>query len=233
MRRLPVVSLMWLLLAGVVAGCASARIELDPRVRERLPSASVVHVVAYHVEAPPLTTAKAVATGSLFGAVGGAVVGTRAATVGKELMAKHKVTENLSSQLASALSDQLKGTLPNLRRAPAAPASEEVEDLRRVGLRPYVLDVRGSGSIMYYGSNWARYRLLYAGRARLVDTENGRVVWQGVCDHKGPDDPAQSPTLDELEAADGVAYRRMLGNATAACTTDLLKQFRGEAPSTS
>ena len=36
MRRLPVVSVMWLLLAGVVAACAPARIELDPRV-VRLP----------------------------------------------------------------------------------------------------------------------------------------------------------------------------------------------------
>jgi hypothetical protein len=94
-----------------------------------------------------------------------------------------------------------------------------------------VLDVRASGSIMYDGSNWARYRLLYASRARLIDTGNGRIAWQGVCDHRGPDDTEKSPTLDDLEAADGVAYRRMLGDATAFCATELLRQFRGGAPS--
>lgn len=233
MRRMPAASLMWLVLAGVLAGCASARIALDPRVRESLPAASVVHVVAYPTDAPPLMTAKAMAAGSLFGGIGGAVVGVRAASVGKDLMAKHKVVDDLSTQLASKLSDELGRTLPNLKRATSVPSGQEVEDLRRAGLRPYVVDVRGAGMIMYYLSNLARYRLVYSGRARLVDTENGRVVWQGVCDNKGPEDAAQGPTLDELEADDGVAYRRLLGDATAACATDLLKQFRGEAAAAS
>jgi hypothetical protein len=188
-----------------------------------------VHVVAYPAEAPPLMTAKAIGTGSLFGPIGGAVVGVRAATVGKELMAKHKVVDDLSSQLASKLIDELDATLPNLGRVTAGPpASQEVEDLRRAGLRPYVLDVVSAGSIIYYASNFARYRLLYRGRARLIDTEQGRVAWQGACDHRGPEEPAQSPTLDEIEADDGVAYRRMLGDATTACAAELLKQFHGE-----
>ena len=69
-------------------------------------------------------TAKAIGTGSLFGPIGGAVVGARAASVGKDLMAKHKVVDD---------------------------------------------------------------RLLYRGRARLIDTEQGRVAWQGACDHREPE----------------------------------------------
>jgi hypothetical protein len=220
--------LAWFLLAGVVTACAPARIDLDPRVRERLPSASVVHLVVYPADAPPLMTAKAIGTGSLFGAVGGAVVGIRAAAIGKELMAKNKV-EDLSLQLANKLSEELKATLPNLNGVTQPPAGQEVEDLQKAGLRPLVLDVRSAGSIMYYASNWARYRLLYAASVRLVDTEQGRVLWQGVCKLTGADDPTQGPTLDELEAADGVAYRRLITEATSACATDVLKQFRGEA----
>src|SRR4029079_11670883 len=103
---------------------------------------------------------------------GGAVVGARAASVGKDLMAKHKIVDDLSSQLASKLTDELNGTLPNLKRVTATPPpSQEVEDLRRAGLRPYVLDVVSAGSIIYYASNFARYRLLYRGRVRLIDTE--------------------------------------------------------------
>ncbi len=224
---------MWLLLAGVLTACAPARIELDPRVREVLPAASVVQVVAYPTDAPSLLTAKAMTTGAMFGAIGGAVVGVRAVSLGKVLMAKDKVVDDLSSQLATALSDELKGTLPNLKRAASAPPGDEVDDLRRAGLRPYVLDVRSGGNIAYYPGNWARYRLMYWGRVRVVDTDNGRVVWQGVCKNKGPEEAANRPTLDEIEADDGVAYWRMLGDAIAACATDLLKQYRGEAPTPS
>jgi hypothetical protein len=45
----------------------------------------------------------------------------------------------------------------------------------------------------------------------------------------GADDPAQSPTLDDLEAADGVAYRRLIAEATSTRATELMKQFRGDA----
>jgi hypothetical protein len=217
-----------LLGATILTGCAPARIDLDPQVREQLPSATTVHVVVYPAEAPPLMTAKAIGTGSLFGPIGGAVVGARAATIGKELMEQHKV-ENLALQLANQVSDALKDSLPTLTKAIESPVLDDVAELKKAGLRPFVLDVRSAGSIIYYPSNWARYRLLYTGRVRLVDIEQGRVIWQGVCQLKGPDDPAQSPTLDELEAKDGVAYRRMISEATAACAADMTKQFRGEA----
>jgi hypothetical protein len=71
--------------------------------------------------------------------------------------------------------------------------------------------------------------LLYKARIRLLDTEAGTVLWQGVCELNGADDPAQSPTLDEIEAADGVVYRRMIDEATAACVKELRRQYRGEA----
>ncbi len=180
------------------------------------------------IDPPPLMTAKAIGTGSLFGPIGGAVVGIRAAALGKELMARNNV-EDLSLQLASKLGEELKATLPNLIGATRSPAGQEVEDLQKAGLRPLVLDVRSGGNIMYYASNFARYRLLYGARVRLVDTEQGRVLWQGVCKLTGADEPAQSPTLDELEAADGVAYRRLITEAISVCATDVLKQFRGEA----
>jgi hypothetical protein len=221
--------LAWLALAGVVTACGPARIDLDPRVREQLSSAPVVHLVVYPAEAPPLMTAKAIAAGSLFGPIGGAAAGARAAALGKELMAKNQV-EDLSAQLATTLSERLRPKLPNLKAAAESPAGQETDDLKKAGLRPWVLDVRSGGIIMYYVSNVARYRLVYNGRARLVDTEQGRVLWQGVCRLKGAEDPAQSPTLDDLEAADGVAYRRLISQATALCAVDLLKHFHGEAP---
>jgi hypothetical protein len=228
-RKLVCRAISVLLLAGTVAACAPARIDLDPRVREQLPSASVVHVVVFPAEPPPLMTAKAIATGSLFGPIGGGIAGARAAAVGKELMAKHN-GEDLSAQLANTVADELKAMLPNLKRAPETPAGQGVDDLRQANLRPFVLDVKAGGIIMYYASNWARYRLTYNGRVRLVDTEQGRVLWQGVCNLKGADDPAQGPTLDELEAADGVAYRRLITETASACAAELLKQFHGQAP---
>jgi hypothetical protein len=222
-------TIAWLLVAVVATACAPTRIELDPRVRAQLPAAPVVHVVVYPTDPPPLMTAAAVGTGSLFGAIGGVVVAARAAELGKELMARHQV-EALSLQLANALTDELKATLPNLQRVTAAPAGQEVDDLKKAGLLPFVLDVRAAGTLMYYASNFARYRLLYAARARLVDTEQGRVLWQGVCDLRGADDPAQSLTLAEVEAPDGVTYRRLITDATSQCAAELLKQYRGQAP---
>jgi hypothetical protein len=95
---------------------------------------------------------------------------------------------------------------------------------------PTGFDVRAGGTLVYYASNFARYRLLYAARARLVDTEPGRVVWQSVCDFRGADDPAQSPPPAEVEAADRVTYRRLIVDATSQCAAELLKQYRGQAP---
>jgi ABC-type amino acid transport substrate-binding protein len=227
--RQPLVGgLVVLLLSSVVAACAPARIGLEPSLRERLTAAPVVHLVAYATDPPPLTTAKAVGAGSLFGAFGGLVAAAHAAETGKGLMARNKV-DGLSLLLAKAMADELTDLLPNLRAASEPATGREVEDLRKAGLRPLALDVLSNGHIMYYGSNWARYRLLYNARARVLDTEAGTVLWQGVCDFRGPDDPAQSPTLDEIEAADGVAYRRMIEEATAACVKDLRRQYRGEA----
>ena len=216
------------LIAGVLTGCAAARIDLDPQLREQLPRASVVHLVVYPSEAPALMTAKALGTGALFGPIGGAVVGARAASIGKDLMERYKV-ESLSTQLAKKLSADLKDSLPSLKSVPEVPAGDDVAELKKIG-RPFVLDVRSGGNIIYYPSNFARYRLMYFSRVRLVDTEQGRVVWQGVCNLKGAEDPAQSPTLDELEADDGVAYRRLISEATSACAADLKKQFHGAAP---
>ena len=229
MRRTTVPGLAVVLIAGSLAACAPARIDLDPRVRQQLPSASVIHVVVYPSEAPSLMTAKAVGTGALFGPIGGAVVGARAATIGKELMERYKV-ESLSVQLAKKLGEELKDELPNLKSVPVAPAGDDVAELKKAGLGPFVLDVRSGGNIIYYPSNWGRYRLFYASRVRLVDTEQGRVLWQGVCQQKGAEDPDQSPTLDELEAPDGAAYRRLVTDAISACSTELKKQFHGAAP---
>jgi len=225
--RIPTVLVVAFLAA--LTGCAPALIELAPGARQQLTSAPSVHVVAYPAEAPGLMTAKAIGTGALFGPIGGAVAGARAASIGKDLMEKNKV-DDLSRQLAVRLGDELKGALPSLMPASAAPASDDIETLKKSGLRPVVLDVRSAGNIIYYPSNWARYRLIYAARARLVNTDDGTVMWQGFCKLQGPEDPAQSPTLEEIEAPDGNVYRRMITDAVAACATELGKQFRGEAP---
>ena len=221
--------LAWLLVAVLVTACAPARITLEPAVRHRLPAAETIHVVVYPTDGPGLLTAKAIGTGAMFGPVGGAIAGARAAVVGKELREKQKV-ERLSVLLANALVDELKTTLPNLKRATTTPPNDEPAELKKAGLRPLVLDVLGDGNIIYHATSWARYRLLYGGRARLIDTDTGTVLWQGVCTHKGEEEPDKSPTLDELEADDGVAYRRMVDDATAFCAKSILEQFRGTAP---
>jgi len=125
-----------------VTACVPARIDLDPRVREQLSSAPVVHLVVCPAEAPPLMTAKAIAAGSLFGPIGGAVAGARAAALGKELMAKNQV-EDLSAQLATTVGERLRPRPPNLKAAAASPAGQEMDDLKRAGLRPWVLDIHG------------------------------------------------------------------------------------------
>src|SRR5262249_60784988 len=147
------------------------------RVRSQVPTASVGHLVVFPGEPPPLMTAKAVGTGSLFGPFGGAVVGARAASVGQELMAKHNV-EDLSAQLANAVTDELKPTLPNLKRATETPAGQSVDDLRQAGLRPLVLDINAGGIIMYYSSTLAGYRLTYHRTVPLVPRAREGGVWE-------------------------------------------------------
>jgi hypothetical protein len=225
----------WLVLAIVPAACAPAGIELDPDVRDRLPGAPVVHVVAYPADAPLLQTPEMVLAGPLWGAEGshGRLQRRRLRRQARrdaQLMAANKV-EELSAQLADRLAAELGGMLANLKRADSSPACEGIEELKKAGLSPFVLDVRSRGMFTSYLVDSTRYRLLYKARARLVATEHGQVLWQGVCDLKGAEDPAYGPTLDQLRAEDGRVYRRQITEATAACATELVRQFLGQSRS--
>jgi len=216
-----------LLLIAFGSGCASTPdpTAMDPALRNRLPSVVPIHVIAYPSEPPPLTTWTAATTGGLFGGLGGVIVMARAAKIGQELMEKHHV-QPLSALLAAALIEELKPTLPGLQRAMVTPASDDPDVLKATGLRPLILDVESAGDITFYESNRHRYRLMYTGRVRLVDTEQGRVLWRCKCKLKGTEFLTPAPTLDALEADDGVAYRRLVNDTTIGCVREIVRQYR-------
>lgn len=210
----------------LLTGCA-ARVPLDASGRRQMLDGSV-HAVSYPAPAFSVITAGRMAMAGLFGPVAGVVVGLQAESEGKERTARLGIPDP-SAQVRDALVRRLTGAgmLRNVELAARAPSDDGIDDLRAAGLRPLVLDSKTVGwSLMYYGTSWGRYRVVYVGRARLLDVDAGKTLWQGRCEIKGPDDPAASPTLEEFRQPDGRVLREKIEEAVTACVEELVDQLR-------
>lgn len=214
------------LMLAVLAGCAT-RVSLDASGRRQLLDGTV-HAVSYESPSFSVVTAGRMATAGLLGPIAGVVVGIQAQNEGKEAVARLAMPDP-AAQIRDRLTQRLAadGSLRDVRRAASSPRDDGFDDLRSAGLRPLVLDVKTIGwNLLYYGSNWGRYRVVYVGRARFLNVDAGSTLWEARCESKGPEDPAASPTLDEFRQPDGRVLREKIEAAISACVDELLAQLR-------
>jgi hypothetical protein len=214
-------------IVSIFAGCASTNTApFDAKARRQL-SEGPVHAVSY--PSPTLyvfTPGRAVMAGVL-GPIGGLVVASQSREEGKTLRDRPGTIDPASLAL-DALAARLvaHSIVRGVQRASVTPDGDDVADLRQAGLRSVVLDVKTSKWwLTYYPTNWNRFRVVYAARARFVDVDADRILWEAGCEGKAPDEPAASPTLQEFRQPDGRVLREKLGEAITACVEQMLARL--------
>jgi hypothetical protein len=214
------------LAALIVAGCATTGGVAPNRAEiAKLKDSAEIRAVTYTPAPFVLMSAGKVATGSLFGIVGGAVAANSMQKAGQALIAEYSVADP-----AAGIRDRLAGAMEShfgLRATAAeAPATDAIPDLKTKFGDGAVLDTRTLGwQLIYYPSDWSHHYLVYAGRGRLLRLSDGKVLWEGKCFRKLPDEKGSRKTVDDYRANDGALLKQKVQEAADGCATELLAQL--------
>jgi hypothetical protein len=204
------------LVAIVCSGCVSTQtIPIAAEHEPRVNSKSIGHA---HYEKGSFA---AMSPGSAaFGMIGAAA----AISEGNRIVEEHKVEDpaiEMSAALAGALRQRYKMTQVTVR--PVEVKTDDIGQLKsQFNGTDFLLDVRTvNWSYIYYPSNWARYRVIYSAKVRLIDLRAGNVIAEGFC-ARVPDEVDKAPTSDELLANSAARLKSELQRARDYC----LEQFR-------
>lgn len=141
------------------------------------------------------------------------------------------VKENAIPDPAIAIGEQLATRLAAARGVVAVPsravaASDDVAALTvAYPGADYVLDVKTfNWSFVYYPSNWARYRVIYSARLRLIDSASKKVVAETLCSTTQGDD-ANPPSKDDLLNNQAALLKQYLAKGATTCADLLAKDI--------
>ena len=77
-----------------------------------------------------------------------------------------------------------------------------------------------------YKKNPGHYIDAYRARSRLVQVEDGKVLWEGEC-HMKQHDLTTAPTMDELTVNQGALLKSIFQDNADACADEIVAQFLG------
>jgi hypothetical protein len=87
----------------------------------------------------------------------------------------------------------------------------------------YLLDVKTLNWMFgYYPTNWARYRIIYAARLRLIDASSNQVIAESICKSR-PVDDNNPPSEDELLDNHAAGLKAYLKKTEDACVDVLAR----------
>lgn len=144
------------------------------------------------------------------------------ARAGNDIVEKHRLDDPaapIAERLAGMLQKQYR---VRVARDRASVSSEAPADVAREHPdAELMLEARTlSWSMAYFASGSGRYRVLYAGRLRLLDLTRATVLAQSVCEYL-PDETAESAFYDELLANDAERLKNELAAAVVSCVRHL------------
>lgn len=208
-------SLIAIAVALTVSGCATVKTQAIG-AQEKL-AIQGQSVVVTSREKPNFSAMTAVAASF-------AVIGALAAiSEGNSIVEKNEVADPadfISSSLAKSLEAAqsvkiISASVPVASDDPSVIASSAASSAA------YVLDVQTTyWSFDYFPTDWTHYRVLYAAKARLIDTRTKSVVALGICS-RVPDSNTGAPTYDELMANQAAGLKRELEAAAKECVNTL------------
>jgi hypothetical protein len=209
-------------IALVVSGCASVNIQpIDIKSVAALKNQSLSHTTREKPSFTAFTAGKAV-----FGMLGGALM----ISEGNKIVKENDVPDPANSiavGLAKALGEKYGTKFSGNTVIVTTDEAEQIADVSKASAK-FVLDVETvNWSFIYFPTNWARYRVIYTARARLIDTEAKKVVAEGFC-NRIPQPDANAPTYDELVANSAAGLKSELSLATEECINSFRKEMLGE-----
>jgi hypothetical protein len=78
-------------------------------------------------------------------------------------------------------------------------------------------------------SSTSAYTLYYRARARLIRSEDKKVLWLGICSANPADPPGRGPSWDQFLANQGQLLREKSGALADRCAAELIDQLLGRA----
>lgn len=219
-----------LLSAVVVTGCANMEAIRAPESKLNALRGTTFTVLTYQKPDFAALTADKIAVGALFGVIGSAIAGTSMVSAGNEIIEQHAVSDP-----APAIADKLSGLVSDKLAASSTryvkeqdPVKESADDLSGMANKNgIILDVKTiNWMFTYLPTNWARYKVVYTVRARLVDAASGTILSQAPCQYES-DTEATAPTYDQLLDNDGALLKTKVAAGINVCSDLIAKNMFG------
>ena len=200
--------------SAALAGCVStATIPVSQKTATDMRGQPVAPVARKTPDFAAMTPGKA-----MFGLIGAGLM----ISEGNKIVADNKVADpaaNIATELSSMLAQKHGAS------SSAASVTVDSDDVAKIaqsapGAR-FIVDVQTvNWSLLYFPTNWARYRVLYTAKARIVDTQAKSVVAESFCKHI-PEDASQAPSYDDLLANEGALLKTHLAQGAKSCLDQL------------
>jgi len=153
-----------------------------------------------------------------------AVIGAIAAIkAGNEIIATNNVPDPADAIGETLLESLQVAFMTQNEETPYTVTDDSIPAIAQVakGRSRYVLDVQTiNWSLGYFPTDWTHYRVLYVGRARLIDIESGSIVAEGFCRH-APETNEGAPTYDRLLSNRAALLKKTLASIAQTCSKTL------------
>lgn len=206
-----------------LAGCVSTANVAIPKAR--LAQSAGLTVSATSRPRPDFADFKP--SNAMFGAIGGLA----SVSSGNEWIRKFDVQDPatiIAKELADHLARDFKVAPQSAMQIPVSSTDPKEIAAAAMGKTDLVLDVQTvNWSCFYLPLKWARYRVIYSVKLRLIDVKKQEMIAEGFFAWKTPDE-AYNPTYDELFANNADGLRKQLEEARKAATEYFRTQILNE-----
>jgi hypothetical protein len=201
-----------LMAALALGGCASVKPEQAPSEAVDALKGQPLTAVTY---TRPDFSAMTYGRAAIGGLIGGAVMISEGNAVVKDNDIPDPAVQ-IAARLTPLVADRVKSSGTVAIAARPAKLDDEVSLSRDAGHKGVLLDVETiNWMFVYYPLDWTHYRIMYVGRARLIDANAGKRIAQAPCVYQSDD--KTPPTYDQMMADKAALLKNMLAAAADSC----------------
>lgn len=211
------------LLCFMATGCVSTKTVPLASKGSELKGKSIV-VVQHERPAFTAMTAGKIATGALFGAVGGAIAGASMVSAGNKIVDENHM-EDPAPKVAQGIATDLSvfdDMTVHDAKGVVAKTTEPADLVKLYPGNDLILDVYTTQWMFgYFPTNWSHYKIFYAVKLRLIRTSDNKVLAEGFCNRGNEQSVEGAPTYDELLANNATLLKQRLADESQACGKEL------------
>ncbi|MEZ5500515.1 MAG: hypothetical protein R3E77_13950 [Steroidobacteraceae bacterium] len=215
-----------ILLVTLVAACVSTKtVPVNLQAKSQFVGKTIVLARRSLPEFAVMTAGK-MATGGLFGAIGGAVAGASTVTAGRELRDRFQFTDP-AAKIGPTLFDELIAahSMTSITSNKQVTSLDPKEIAVAYSGSDFVLDVvTVNWTMLYFPTHWGHYGIQYSAKAFLIDTNSGMSVGEAYC-VRSPKYSKESASYDEMLADDGARITTESEIAATSCLEEIRKKL--------